>query len=33
MHKFDKTEGRKYDNNKPTNGGDNNSVRFISYKE
>ena len=31
MHQFDKT-GRKYDNKKPKNGGDN-SLRLISYAD
>jgi hypothetical protein len=33
MQQFDKTYGRKYDNNKPKNGGDNNSLCLISYEE
>jgi len=33
MHQFDKTEGRKFDNNKLKNGGNNNSLRLISYEE
>lgn len=33
MQQFDKTDGRKYDNNTPKSGGNNNSLRLISYEE
>ena len=33
MHQFDKTEGRKYENNKPKNGVDKYSLRLVSYEE
>lgn len=33
MHQFDKTEGRKYENNKLKNGGDNDNLRLVSYEE
>ena len=32
MHQFDKTEGRKYENNKPKNGGDD-RFGLVSYEE